>query len=940
MYFSSTFFRYLHHRQTTTVTRPSKYRLTIALWCFALLGTAGCTDRAPVSAPDTGRNAVVEMEIRPQKPSEITRAGGHDDQCITSLYFLIFGPDGNVQTRERVTYTESRVRLKTCSGRNRIAVVANADAELTSRLAAVGNSAQFDEVQATARGTAMPDDGLLMFGEAQADLHPDRTNNVEIPLSFVGAKITFRINSNLPYGESITINSCTAVNLPSGSFLAGRETDADPKTTLSPQPVLFTKNSGKQYSGDLYLFENRRGRRPLAEGEAPAQAILNKRLYAPEGASCLIVSATHHHSGGSGTFDIFLYFGQDNATDYTVNRAEHHTYTVTVNGFNQVNIDSNIDYEANTFTVTYGDNLRMDSHPDFRPMRVGASSGRVAIDVTDAEGRSYSDPGFSAGWLRLSPIDLMKHQVRQSDPEIARWQQAGDLKSFVRGRYIPHRRWREQLGTPVWNDLPGASEDDDEMAFDRATRRMCYRLTGLEFGGQRTSQDFFVYADANESNEERYARITVTRYPASGSEAPQTQSFNISQDAPLYIGTSADGHRLYVESYEEASTNLYPGAPEQLRATKMQWGYNYQELYSGADKYTDGAFLTVNSVYRIQRAGDGSYSWRDAPYREKYSSFVDTKIIEPYNNRLSDPVYAYPDYTVWERIYSPVYGSSAARHCHEKNRDLNGDGIIDESETVWYMPSIQELQQIWLATNSIPSDKRPVEDEAWGENIYMSSTEQDRTSVWTFAFGKGYTDNSRPKSKQLLVRCVRRESTAGLPEVSAENGRIILDNHNMPEHSIALGHKGAGPSSAKSNLTLASRLQVASRDLNGLMVWHEAMGYSYEYGYTMANDAMPTQQTGCRSYSEASNGSDRGAWRLPTSRELLRIWMLRDQFSEIKGGNFARFKEEPYWSATENEAHNSMAVNMSFAKENNARIIGHSTAQRSSRLRVRCVREL
>ena len=57
------------------------------------------------------------------------------------------------------------------------------------------------------------------------------------------------------------------------------------------------------------------------------------------------------------------------------------------------------------------------------------------------------------------------------------------------------------------------------------------------------------------------------------------------------------------------------------------------------------------------------------------------------------------------------------RYCHEKNRDVNGDGIIDDSEAHWYSPSADELYLIGVTGVAI------MEPVSGGYEYYTSSSE-------------------------------------------------------------------------------------------------------------------------------------------------------------------------------------------------------------------------
>ncbi|MDA6986844.1 hypothetical protein OSM86_23085, partial [Escherichia coli] len=86
-----------------------------------------------------------------------------------------------------------------------------------------------------------------------------------------------------------------------------------------------------------------------------------------------------------------------NHSDYNIRRGHHYTFTVTVNGLNEIKIDSNVDFLVGDFLVDHGDNLTMDAHPDFRPMRIQAPKGTATMEILDSQGRTYDDPsGFDA----------------------------------------------------------------------------------------------------------------------------------------------------------------------------------------------------------------------------------------------------------------------------------------------------------------------------------------------------------------------------------------------------------------------------------------------------------------------------------------------------------------------------------------------------------------
>lgn len=97
----------------------------------------------------------------------------------------------------------------------------------------------------------------------------------------------------------------------------------------------------------------------------------------------------------------------------------------------------------------------------------------------------------------------------------------------------------------------------------------------------------------------------------------------------------------------------------------------------------------------------------------------------------------------------------AARVCYDKNRDLNGNGVIDEEEVVWYLPAQNQLMGIWsVYTETIPW---PTITSSSRSAIWSTS---EMESVPTAAYsldGGGGTLGGRFKTTDnyIRARCVR-----------------------------------------------------------------------------------------------------------------------------------------------------------------------------------------
>lgn len=511
-----------------------------------------------------------------------------------------------------------------------------------------------------------------------------------------------------------------------------------------------------------------------------------KAWFKPRRATAVVINAIHRAGTQSELIKAYIYLGNDNHSDYNILRGNHYTFNITVYGINDIKIDTNVDSKAGDFFVDYSENLRMDAHPDFRVMRMHAAGGTGTMEILDSQGRTYDDPSFDATWLKISPLNLMYHQVKQPASPANDWQQASNPESkFVRPKYIPHKSDRAKLtqqGISGWNAIPAGKEDDDVMSLDDATYRMCYKITDLPFGNTSTvtNQTLYVYADEFvERDGFRSATVRFSFYKDGGDpNQPEVRNFTISQDgylsfytdddnqyAGLYIlnqdGTPSDvKQRMVLERYPEYRMTMNPGIdPSVQNINSMQWGFAEYKVYinNESDKFRNGRFVTVESVYQdLKRVDNEPDNFGVAPnsYRRMFGNGLDGNLaaIPAYTGRTSGAPYYLPDPTA--NIYHPIYKTSAARYCHEKNRDLNGNGILEPSEIHWYMPSQKELL---LMAISLPRS----EYQFAGYDALMSSTELEERHMSHVTVGMkdsypfAYSNRQLKSSQTFAIRCCR-----------------------------------------------------------------------------------------------------------------------------------------------------------------------------------------
>lgn len=736
---------------------------------------------------------------------------------LDSLRVLVFNSSGQIVTNRKYTAQSdgslSSLQIDIWSGNNlTFCFVANSRDDLDNRLAVVTSYNDLREFMVTASSLnfGLSDtEALIMTAIVEnVNVQPGSdTISDPIQLQFLAAKLTLTVTDATPDRHAVTILGWDVQDVPARSYLFPDSKDANPApeggadkeeywlTTASDYPFEVVRN--KSASQTLYLFENRRGERVARslpgnpDERYPDMALddtdhRGKAWFKPQRATAVVINAIHRAGTQSELIKAYIYLGNDNHSDYNIIRGNHYTFNITVYGINDIKIDTNVDSKAGDFFVDYSDNLRMDAHPDFRVLRMHAAGGTGTMEILDSQGRTYGDPSFDATWLKISPLNLMYHQVKQSSSPANDWQQASNPESkLVRPKYIPHKSVREKLtqqGIDGWNAIPAGKEDDNEMSFADATYRMCYKITDLPFGNSSTvtNQTLYVYADDFPVRDgHRTATVRFSFYKDGGNPGqPEVRNFVISQDgylsfytddnhqyAGLYIlnqdGTSSDvKQRMVLERYPEYRMTMNPGIdPSVQNINSMQWGFAYQKIYvsNNFDKFRNGRFVTTESVYKDLTRVDnepGNFGVNPDSYRRMFGNGLNGNLaaIPAYNGRTSGAPYYLPEPTA--NIYHPIYKTSAARYCHEKNRDLNGNGILEPSEIHWYMPSQNELL---LMAISLPQS----EYQFAGNNALMSSTELEErymshvTVSMKDSYPFAYSNRQFKESQTFAVRCCR-----------------------------------------------------------------------------------------------------------------------------------------------------------------------------------------
>lgn len=949
------------------------------LICTTLIGLllAGCTKDALMSglAAGEGEETTIAMRFKVPGMTQLSRAGlkPEEETKIVSLCIYIFDhntgalisntihenagahasdkPDENT---DGVISPEAEnwISIETLSGDHRdIYVIANYHTYSIEDLKGVYTIDQAKQIVAKIQGNPLTRNyGMVMTGIVE-DASIRKRGDITVPLKFMSAKVTVKVVNNCP---DLVIDGWSVDGFPTKSYVFERPLDdEDPNYHDAPditdksdfyydftdQTFPFEETNGNIQSATFYTVENRR--RGRVQRDAPPATTPErsdyqlKAWYAPNNATRLIIRGTLTKDGKATVLDISHYLGANNTNNYDVFRATHYIYTVTINSLNEIDIDTNIAQQEATMEVTpSADLMSMDAHTSYRPFiirtdEIKEEGVEVSVEVLEAVNSSAAPD-----WLNLALFPTVTHQVRDvasTDPtQIGYWQQDGDRYTYVRPKYIPNKAAREKLASGyMGKDLIGTEgypTEDKELTYDQATHRLCKKITAIPTG--QRAVNVYLYADEYEydtaptadSYREAVVRFTMKR----GNDAPKYKHFTVRQYPPYRFAKITEGgtdYMLVVERVEEYEHFLQAQLPMELQmSTGMQWG-PYTALDAAATSFNDGVLNTLKGVYKNGIYTDGYLSPK---YGSASSGWDKGEIKEGAPITLQPgSLYNLPIATS-TNAYNIIYNTTAARYCHEKNRDINGDGVIDDSETHWYLPSEKEMQLFWTFHEAI--DLHP--DYYWSSTA-ASEAEAYAVSMQNSPAAPHRTYNGVPvavsKTTALgqnfpRVRCVKRIPIATTkptpipvsPIVSHRaDGTTVVDCSNLPNNMY----------------TTDTKMDVAWSDVGSLQQANLKVFRKFEI-QRAKNDPVD--------YNTLHKGNGKcdtsKGWRLPTQREMLMVYTVKDQLEANSA--FSKFTAENYWTMT-SDLSAQYVINFS----NGICVYGNFFGN-NNKLQYRCVREV
>lgn len=793
-------------------------------------------------------------------------------------------------------------------------------------------------VENTYESSQMTENSLLMTGvfgrgDGSITLHPENNNITSEQIHL--RRIVSKINFSFVNGEGVSFVpktysicgfplNCTlferygwtnkngVLDNVSGTFPGNFAFKLDPEVNTQLLDIdcsgsnsfSFYMYESAQYPKEGIQLNNQRSREIHNLDYYTAEGSNTEFLNAPDNAAYVVISGIYSGPGKeagstvSGNVSYTIHLGDFSTSgsfdNFTVRRNTKYNYRVTVNGVNSIITEA---------TAAAGaDYSSIDSGAEGDILNVNAGTTNITVD-SHYETVMVKMPKFSPNKFSLKVITPKVNSIYSST--------AAESKTAAESERPADVSWIKFVKPTSATELPkypGSRKPED----------MCdiyALLKNIEAG----AQTFYL-----ESGDYYYTAAFVDEYFYS--DIPLAEFVNAADREMTLasgISVSADGKSSY------AVTPIFSIKQQSIKSM-----YNLSLTQEG---YNPFGIEILEEFPAVTWRGGSDRVDGDTGNNSDVNGWANSKTYwnsSSWSNFIVDSKFGHFDNSTYLADGAVVSGKEVAKYqCISRNRDENGDGVIDDSEVKWYLPAVEQCLAIWYGYPALGGDaKLKIEYRGYFTSTFGSGSGNKR--VWYIDEGAsfGYYAGAGWLSPELGVRCVRTLA-------SLDANPTPVSSYDASTHIISLSTLDASatrPSGSQSSEYLAhfrneepdqlpQAFEVAKNLLSSVTV-----SGSTKTGFTFS-DVSSDDSDWCNTYyTQGGETAGQGRWRIPNEREFgLMVKHLGDAMLNTRARTV-------YYRQYDNPPVNAGYV---YLSEDGNTVLTTSDGYSSRALSIRCVRD-
>lgn len=771
-------------------------KLAYLLMGVALL-VSSCSEDIFPGGSESNEDVTISLAYSDVSPRDIvvnSRATPEEERHLNNLYIYIFDGNGNLKGYKGITSgldqnTNNNKKatvsgIKTRSGESYIYAVANYNTgrypltvsernvetgklpiNLDEDMARAGeypftlNDLKALKFQRNVDDQISITDEFLMSGAVNSgkavnintagNITSDDINGNAIRLSRIVSKVKFTIKEYTGDGvkRSFKLTNYDIMNIAKNGTLIGSIDSNDKKQISNATDVSsikgltlgvndVDKTTGAEYF-EAYLPENLQDAinyvTDQAKREDDTKSNPKEFTNAPKYGTYVVLKGKYEETknGSTQTADVtyYVHLGDCSANynDYNVERNCKYTFNITVKGVDNIIVEATKDENdqpgAEGVVLKYGNtgkNLTLDSHYEYMVMRF------FKEDIQNLKNNSSHSLGYYyqvyALGKKTKPINV-KDEANPMTEEHKQKLNGVDTKWIefaITGRNSSKSSYGSEndgRGTPC--DYPGK---ENTMDIETFLKKLYDNADNNSFWTEGKYIDATCFVSEN-----YYSNLTWDQYVNDVNK----RAFYVANN----VWVSKDTRSVYAE------------AQYGLTQHNIQTFYDVKQAGNKVIAY---GCETINDEEGKGFSDDGRTSTNDNwhPYQSNGSDTWDGRA-----NMKQDL-----SGLTWDNLKS---NKSLVKACMSRNRDLNGNGTIEDNEIRWYAPAVNQYIGLWIGEEVISTEAKlfnkktttlSKDNDPGCRMLYYTST----SGINTYFSEEGMaTNNHDSRWKATLIRCVR-----------------------------------------------------------------------------------------------------------------------------------------------------------------------------------------
>ena len=773
-------------------------KLAYLLMGIALL-LSSCSEDLFTGGSESNEDVTISLAYSDVSPRDIvvnSRATPQEERHLDNLYIYIFDGNGNLKGYKGIegednlnqntssTNTEVIKDIKTRSGNSYIYAVANISTGLypvaTSNGTVEPNKLpiNLDEEKARAgeyeftldqlkaltfnrsnRNTIQISSAFLMSGAVQqgnlVNITPAGTiengenGGNDIRLSRIVSKVKFTIKEYTRDGvtRSFKLDNYSIMNIAMKGTLIGN-IDGNKKYNISNNTdvsnivgqtlgVNDVDETGAEYF-EAYLPENLQEAQHDVQDQAKREDdnMSNPKEFinAPKYGTYVVLKGKYEETkdGSTKTAETtyYVHLGDCSANhnDYNVERNCKYTFNITVAGVDKIIVEAkkegNEQPGAEGVVMEYGNmgkNLTLDSHYEYMVMRFN----REDIQNLKTYNIGYYYQVYALG-KKTKPINVkdVANPATQEHQEKLNGVDTSWIEFAITGRAGSKSSYgNENGGRGIPCDYPGKKGEIHTMDIETFLKMLYDNADNDSFwtNGEYIDATCFV-------SENYYKDLSWDKYV----NDVDKRAFYVAS----YVWVSKDTRSVYAEAqYGLTQHNIQTFYDVKQAGNVIAYGCETINDEEGKGFSDDGEGGTSPKEYWYLYQSHGSDKWDGrANMKQDLSGLT------------------------WDNIKS---NKSLVKACMSRNRDLNGNGRIDDNEIRWYAPAVNQYIGLWIGEEVMSTEAKlfnkqtstlSKNNDPGCRMLYYTSTR----GINTYFSEEGMaTNNHNGTWKATLIRCVR-----------------------------------------------------------------------------------------------------------------------------------------------------------------------------------------